>query len=194
MYSTPLIVLVKSGTWFETSYFFPRILLVSYPPSSLGEPSPLYSVASYANSSPVSISTKVMIAAPVSNGLFPPAPTSTFQPFATLVVTFSSPPLRGVPPDTVRVAAVLSVLPTTLPSFRRPTSSYISLEYSSENVRFVITFSTPSLSRAIETIESSWIAPSITSISNSVGDFTVAFTVKFVSRPSLRIQTLFALA
>ena len=135
-----------------------------------------------------------MVTAPVSNWLLPPAPTSTFQPFATLVVTFSSPPLSGVPPETVRVAAVLSVSPTTLPSFKRPASSYMNLEYSSENVRFVIAFSTPSLSKPIETIESSWIAPSITSISNSVGDLIVAFNVKFVSRPSLRIQTLFALA
>ena len=111
----------------------------------------------------------------------------------TLVAISSVWPFNGVPPVTDKVALVLS-LPTVLPLATRPNSSYFIFEKSSEKVRGVNTFSIPSLSKAIETVEPSWITPSMTSSSNRVGDFNVAFNVKLVSRPSWRIQTLFWLA
>ena len=53
--------------------------------------------------------------APVSGNLSPPPKPSTFQPLGTLVLTSSFSPFTDVPPDTVRVAAVLSLSPATPP-------------------------------------------------------------------------------
>ena len=58
----------------------------------------------------------------------------------------------------------------------------------------LITFSIPKACKGIDTVEPSWIAPSVTVSSNSVGEINLGVNVNPVSRPSFSIQTLFSLA
>ena len=114
------------------------------------------------------------------------------QPFATVVVTSSFSPLIDVPPDTVRVAAVLSF--PAVPPVIIPNSLYVTLENSLVKVLSLITFSTPKDWRDNEILEPSWMYPSVTVTSNSVGEISFGVNVNPPSRPSWRIQTLFSLA
>ena len=141
MYSSPSTSFINGGIYSDTSYFLPRTLVLSFVPSSFKGRLPSYLVVACPIISPVSRSLRSITTAPVGGSPRGVPDALIPQPFATVVVTSSFSPLIDVPPDTVRVAAVLSF--PAVPPVISPNSLYVTLENSFVKVLFLITFSTP---------------------------------------------------